>query len=59
MKEINEYKLVTNAFIDNIPREVNKSIKEGWQPYRGILKHNEKYHQPMVKYKNNKQNLNN
>jgi hypothetical protein len=60
MKNIDEYELISETFLSNVPIRIKELMKEGWQPYRDIKKVEDQYIQAMVKYKSetNKEQLN-
>ena len=55
MKIIEEYELISERFLENIPKRIKELMKEGWQPYRNIKMVGEYYIQAMVKYKSDKE----
>jgi hypothetical protein len=51
-KQIIEYRILIDQYLDHLEGKVNAHIKNGWQPIGGVsssLNHN--YVQAMVKYK--------
>ena len=54
MKKIDEYELISELFLENIPIRIKELMKEGWQPYKNIKKVGDQYVQAMVKYKSDK-----
>lgn len=45
-----DYELVEEFYLGNVTKSVKELIKEGWQPFGGLIEIDEKYVQAVVKY---------
>lgn len=49
-KKIVDYEIVRNGDIQTFKDNIDKMIKQEYQPYKGLVIHNYVYYQIMVKY---------